>query len=142
MLLFLFLSACQKVSLKGDDIRVLEPVLKKDTLPWQQDLRTYRIMLLHLCLNDIATTKIASAKRTLKKLQTNIEAYPFGPKMWRIQYLVSAMDQYLLWFPDKKAIEKNTKHFIDVLENSSYTKSADEFFSYLEIWNLLIAKLK
>ena len=142
MLLFLFLSACQKVSLKADDIRVFKLVLKKDTLPWQQDLRTYKIILLHVCLNEIATAKIASAKRSLKKLRTNIEAYPFGPKIWRIQYLIAAIDQYLTWFPNKKVIEKNTKYFIDELQNNNNTKSADEFFSYVEMWNLLMEKLK
>jgi hypothetical protein len=141
MLLFRFLSICRRIDLSPQDLRAFDDVLKKDPLPWQQDLRVYKLMLLYLCINDIASARISSAKRTFKKLQTHLEAYPFGPKVWRIEHLVAAIDQYLIWYPDKKAIELNTSAYRAALEESNNMKSSDEFFSYLEMWKLLLGLL-
>lgn len=140
-LLFLFLSISGKITLKPQDLRNHEEVMKKDPTPWQQDLRVYKLMLLYLTINDIAAQKINAAKRTFKKLQTHLEAYPFGPKVWRIQHLVAAIEQYLTHYPDRAAIEAHSHNYVTALLESDNMRSSDEFFSYTEIWSLLMHRL-
>lgn len=136
-LIFYFLYKCGKLKPTGEDLTTFVKASKKDNSIWLQDLRIYRVVTTYVCLIEIASGTLSSARRTASRVRTHIEAYPMGGHSKRLGLFLSAIEVFLKYPRDRDRVKVETEALIAELNDSNDIRSSDEFFPYEELWSLI-----